>query len=104
MGMRSASLDLPVVKFGNPADARPAISFHGGKILEAFQIHGNIGSLLLCSLLTNWEGFVDIVNAAHFEIMRAIGSFELVDVSKIGSGQSKEGEQQDNKLHNFFVD
>lgn len=90
--MVSASLDLPVVKLGNPANARPAVLLHRSEVFQAFQINRDISSLLLGSLLADGVGLVDVVDASYFQVVRA-GS------SLVGHGDCEEGQQQNNKSH-----
>jgi hypothetical protein len=47
----------------DPANARPAIFAHFGKIFNAIQISWNIGSFFMSGFLANRVGFVDIINA-----------------------------------------
>ncbi len=85
--MRSAALDFPVFHLGHPADAGPAVLLHGGEVLEALEVYRHIGALFLGSLLADGEGLVDVVDAAHFQVVGAGGRCE------VGSSQGEEGEK-----------
>ena len=77
--------------FGDPADARPAVLVHWGEVFEAFEIHGNISSFLTGSLLADGESFVDIIDAADLEVMRAW----------VGETQGEESKEQDEDLDHW---
>ena len=83
---RSASLDVPFLHLSNPADARPAIFFHGGEVFQALEINGHVSSFFMGSLLADWVGFVDVIDAPDFEVVRAVGGLE------VSEGEGKEGE------------
>jgi len=90
-GGRSASLDVPVLLLGNPANARPAVMLHLGEIFEAVEVHGNISSFLTGSLLADGLCLVDIVNASNLEVVWAVGS----------EGECEESEQKHEDFHHW---
>jgi hypothetical protein len=63
-----------VVEFSNPANARPAISFHGDEVFEAIKISWNISSFFMSCFLADRVSLIDIVNAFYFKIVGAIVS------------------------------
>ena len=96
MGMIDRSItafNFPVLLLCDPADAWPAIFFHLDEVFEAIEVHGNIGSFLTGGFLAHGESFVDVVDAADFKIVGAIGSH----------GEGDEGQEEDNCFHGRFV-
>ena len=61
--IRSASLDLNVIEFGDEADAGPAVSLHGVEILEAVQVSNHIRSSSINGLLTSRVTSSNVINA-----------------------------------------
>lgn len=88
----SAALDVPLLLGGNPADAGPAFLFHLDEVFEAVKIGGDIGSLLVGSLLTDGVGLVDVVDASHLQVVGAVSG---------GSGgkDCQQGEDEHQELH-----
>lgn len=83
---------MPFLLLGDPADAGPALLLHLCEIFEAVQISGNIGSFLMGGLLANGVSLVDVVDAAHLQVVRAVG----------GRGeQGQKGEDEHEQLHCF---
>jgi len=70
---RSTSFDFPLLLLSDPADARPAVFIHLCEVFQAFEINWHISSFFMCSFLADWVGLVDVINAADFKIMGAIG-------------------------------
>ena len=95
--MESASLDVPMLLFGNPADAGPAILFHFGEVFEAVEVHGHIGSLLPGGFLADGFGLVDVVDASHLEVVGAV----VVDL--VGHGEGQEGQHYQQVFHHVVV-
>ena len=95
--MESASLDVPVLLFSNPADAGPAILFHFGEVFEAIEVHGHISSLLPGCLLADGFGLVDVIDAPHLEVMGAV----VVDL--VGHGEGQEGQHHQQVFHHVVV-
>jgi len=83
------------LSFSHPADARPAVLFHGNEVFHAVKISRDIFSFLLCSFLADGVSLIDVIDAANFQIMRAFMG--------VGRGkESKEGQEDNDQLH--FVD
>jgi hypothetical protein len=85
----SAAFDVPFFLFGDPADAWPAVLFHGSHVLHAFDVGWEVFSLVFSSLLAVWVGLVDIVNAQDLQV---VGAF-------VGGGESNEGSEGNKQLH-----
>jgi hypothetical protein len=83
---------VPFLLLGDPADARPAVLLHRGEVLEALEVHGDIGSLLASRLLANREGLVDVIDAAHLQIVGTVSS----------ERQGQESQQEQKHLHVDF--
>ena len=81
-----ASLDVPFHFVGNHTDAWPAVLIHLSEIFHTFQISWEVFSFFMSSLLTDWVGFVDVIDAPDFEVVRAVGGLE------VSEGEGKEGE------------
>jgi len=89
----SASDDFPLLLLCDKADAGPAVFLHRGEVFEALEIHGHIGSLLLGGFLADGEGFVDVVNAADFEVVGAVSR----------EGEGDQGQENQHNLHCRFI-
>ena len=48
----------------------------------------------MCSLLADGESLVDVINAEHFEVVRAVSLLEAE-----GQGHSDQGTDKDEELH-----
>ena len=92
-----ASLDVPVLLLSNPADARPAVLFHFGKVFEAIEVHRHISSLLPGCLLADGFSLVDVINAPHLKVMRAV----VVDL--VGHGEGQKGQHYKQVFHHVVV-
>ena len=64
--MVSAAEDGDFLGLSDPADAVPAVLTELGEVLHALEVDGNIGSLLMGSLLADGQGLVDIIDAFDF--------------------------------------
>jgi hypothetical protein len=78
-----------MLSFSNQVEARPAILLHWCEVFKAVEISRNISSLLMHSLLADRVGFIDIIYAANFQVMRAI----------MAESQGEEGQQNKKQLH-----
>lgn len=58
----STSLNFDFIKFGNHADARPAVGFHLVVVFHAGEVGDHVGSSGLGGLLTNRVGGSDIID------------------------------------------
>lgn len=86
----SAALDVPFLLLGDPADAGPAVLIQLWEVFEAVQISGNIGSFLMGSLLANGVSLVDVVDAAHLQVVGAVS----------GRGEQRQkGEDEHEQFH-----
>jgi hypothetical protein len=70
--MRSATQNFPFIDLGNPADAIPAVRSHLGKVFHAVEVNWNILSFFAGSFFANRVGFIDVINAFDFLIVRAV--------------------------------
>lgn len=61
-----------MVDLTDPADAGPAVLSHGGEVLHAVEVGRHVRSLLMGSLLADGVGFVDVIDAVHFEVVGAV--------------------------------
>lgn len=89
VGYGSAALDVPFLDLSDPADARPAVLFHRGEVLEALEVHGDILSLGLSGFLADGEGLVDIIDASDLKVVGALGSED----------DSEQGKHEEQEFH-----
>jgi hypothetical protein len=88
----STSLDGPLFLLCHPANARPTVLLNTRQVLHAVQISWYIFSLLLGSLLANWVGLVDIVDALDFKVM---GAF-------VGHGKAENSSDSKQQFHEIW--
>ena len=94
---------MPVVDFGNKANAGPASLMDLGEVFHALEIRRNVFSFFFGCLVTDWIGFVDIIDAEYFNIMWAklIGS---ICFKRRSESRCSEPESRDcNKFHEHCV-
>jgi len=81
---------VPFLSLSNPADAGPAILFHGEEVFKTVKVSIKIFSFLLSGLLADGVGLVDVIDAAHLQVVGAIVS---------GHGDCKEGQNSKKNYH-----
>ena len=85
---------MPFLSLSNPADAGPAILFHGEEVFKTVKVSIKIFSFLLSGLLADGVGLVDVIDASDFQVMRTVVA---------GNQASQQRQCQDNQLHRLNI-